>query len=265
MKQGSFRAVRHIIFLFVMLTLTVFAAFADEDTVDFRAFILDDFSGQTTHEWTVGSRTFTYEFEWALDASKFASNINNDSFPKLTYVDAWPMQLYGRNAQEKEIRSLGIWGKFDRRGYNWIDVYPVIPGSGSDGEAPVPFEIPIPGRISYLDLWVWGSNLNYYLEAYFRDHQGVVHNLYMGSLGYQGWRNLRVRIPTNIRQSRRTLPHYAGLRFVKFRIWTTPMERVDNFYVYFNQLKVLTDTFESMFDGNDLADPDRVQELWAQN
>jgi hypothetical protein len=30
-------------------------------------------------------------------------------------------------------------------------------------------------------------------------------------------------------------------------------------------MKVLTDTFETLFDGDDLADPDKVQELWAQN
>jgi len=114
-----------------------------------------------------------------------------------------------------------------------------------------------------MDMWVWGSNLNYYIEAYFRDYEGVVHTLYMGDIAYTGWRNLRVRIPPNIRQSRRILPRFAGLSFVKFRIWTGPMERVDNFYVYFNQFKILTDTFETYFDGDDLADPSKVQEFWA--
>jgi len=27
---------------------------------------------------------------------------------------------------------------------------------------------------------------------------------------------------------------------------------------------VLSDTFESLFDGDELADPERVQELWGQ-
>jgi hypothetical protein len=47
------------------------------------------------------------------------------------------------------------------------------------------------------------------------------------------------------------------------RIWTQPTEKVGDFYVYIRQLKVLTDTFDSLFDGNDLADPAYVQELWA--
>jgi hypothetical protein len=33
--------------------------------------------------------------------------------------------------------------------------------------------------------------------------------------------------------------------------------------VYLKQLKVLTDTFETMFDGEELADPDMIPEFWA--
>jgi len=265
MKQGSFRAVRHIVFLLIFLSATVFSVYGDEGTVDHRSIILDRFDGETSKEWTVGGRIFRYDYDWAVDASKFASNLNNVQFPQLTYVDAWPMALYGRNLADLDIRSLGIWGRFDRRGYNWIDLYPIVPGSGGEGQAPIPFEIPIPGRIHALDMWVWGSNHNFYLEAFFRDHRGVVHSIHMGELGFQGWRNMRARIPNHIPQTRRTLPRFAGLSFVKFRIWTTPMERVDNFFVYFNQMKILTDVFETLFDGDDLADPDRVQQLWARN
>jgi hypothetical protein len=103
------------------------------------------------------------------------------------------------------------------------------------------------------------------MEAYVRDFNGVIHGINMGTLAFTGWKNLRIQIPNNIRQGKRTIPRYAGMTFVKFRIWTTPMERVDNFYVYFNQMKVLTDTFETLFDGDDLADPDLVQKFWAQN
>ena len=265
MKQASFRAVRLAVFLLVTLSLTAFPVFGQEKPIDHLSIVLEDFSGETAKEWSFGGRTFSYEFDWALDASKFATNVNDDPFPKLANVAAWPMQLFGTNRNNLDLKSLGIWGRFDRRGYNWIDVYPIVPGSAQDGEPPQPFEIPMPGRLQYLDMWVWGSNHNFYIEAYFRDYQGVVHSLYMGDIAYTGWRNLRVRIPNNIPQSRRTLPRLAGLSFVKFRIWTTPIERVDNFHVYFNQMKILTDTFESLFDGDELTDPDHIRELWAQN
>jgi len=264
MKQGSFRAVRLVVLTLLLLTITGFSAIGDENTIDYDSIVLEDFLGETTHIYQYGGKVYKYEFEWALDASKFASVVKDEKFPKLTKVDAWPMALYGLNKNNLEISSLGVWGKFDRRGYNWIDVYPAVPGTGKDGEDPEPFEIPLPGRIQYLDMWVWGSNLNYYMEAYFRDYQGVVHTLYMGNLAYTGWKNLRVKIPTSIPQYKRVLPRYAGLTFVKFRIWTTPVERVDNFYVYFNHMKILTDTFESLFDGDDLVDPENIQQIWAQ-
>jgi len=37
---------------------------------------------------------------------------------------------------------------------------------------------------------------------------------------------------------------------------------VDNFFVYFNRFQILTDVFEAHFDGNELADPEFVSELW---
>jgi hypothetical protein len=261
MKQGSFKVLSFVFSLILMAGIAVSSAFGDENTVDYEAVVLEAFDGNTAHEWTIGSKTYQYEFGWKLDASKFATKTDDDSFPKLSYVPSWPMALFGTNREGKDLKSIGIWGRFDRRGYNWVDLYPVT-GEGDDAE---PFEIPIPGRMSYLDMWVWGANLNYYIEAYIRDYQGVVHNIYVGNIGFTGWKNMRVRIPNNIPQSKRILPRLASLSFVKFRIWTTPLERVDNFYVYIDHFKVLTDTFESLYDGDELADPDRVQELWASS
>ena len=265
MKQGSFRAVRLTIILLVMLSITVGSVFGDESNTDLMSIVLEPFNGEVTKSWKFGGRTYTYDYEWALDASKFATNINNNPFPKQTYVPSWPLALYGKNESDANIDSFGVWGKFDRRGYNWVDIYPVKPGTADAAEGPEAFEIPLPGRITALDMWVWGSNLNYYMEIYLKDHNGVVHTLFLGDIAYTGWKNLRVRVPTHISQSKRILPHLAGLHFVKFRIWTMPMERVDNFYVYFNQFKVLTDIFESLYDGDELGDPKSVQRLWAQN
>jgi hypothetical protein len=255
MKHGSFK----VVCLVLLAMAAASAAFGDENTVDYEAIVLDSFDGVTSHEWTVAGRNYSYDFEWKLDASKFATRTDDAAYPRMTYVPAWPMALFGLNRDGKELKSLGIWGRFDRRGYNWIDLYPVATGGDE------PFEIPIPGRVSYLDMWVWGSNLDYYIEAYVRDFQGVVHNIRFGNIGYTGWRNIRARIPGNIIQSKRVLPRLAGLTFVKFRIWTQPTEPVNDFYIYFDQFKVLTDTFESLFDGDELTDPERVQELWASS
>jgi hypothetical protein len=239
----------------------VFSAAAGfAQSTDLQSIILADMSGETNHEWSIAGKTYSYDFEWKTDASRFTTVNDSETFPRQDFVSAFPMSLYGSNRDGADIRSLGIWGRFDRRGYNWIDVYPV-PVGGADGET---FEIPIPGRLTSVDVWAWGSNKNYTLEVYLRDSRGVVHTIDLGSLSFGGWKNLQVRIPNSIPQSRRALPRVAGLSFVKFRIWTTPADDVSNVYVYLNQLKVITDVFDVMFDGNDLADPERVQELWGQ-
>ena len=257
MKHGSIQTVC----LITLACLTVLSAYGDEHTIDLSSIVLEHFSDETTHEWNEGRRPRSFEYSWALAASKFATksedeNGNEVNYPVMAYIDTWPIALYGYNREGEVIKSLGIHGKFDRRGYNWIDLYPV----NGDGE---PFEIPMPGRIRHVELWVWGSNLDYNVEAYVRDFQGAVHMIKLGNLAYTGWKNLRANIPGYINQSKRVLPALAQLHFVKFRIWTTPAEKVDNFYIYVKQFKVLSDTFESPFDGDELADPDLLPKLWA--
>jgi hypothetical protein len=242
MKHRSYRAVCIVLLAFV----AVFLTFGDEDTVSFESRILDYMDGNSNYTWRVLG-------------SKFATKTDNDAFPKVGHVAAWP-RSFKYNGEGDQAASLGIWGRFDRQGYNWIDIYPVAADGGADAE---PTEIPIPGRVQYLDMWVWGSNLHYTLEAYVRDYTGVVHVINMGDIGYEGWKDLRAYIPRTIPQNKRVLPRLTSLTLVKFRLWTRPSEPVNDFQVYFAQLKVLSDTFEHIYDGDDLADPAKVQELWA--
>ena len=240
MKQGSYRVGCFILLAFI----AVFLSFGDESSVNIQSVDLDRFDGSNG-------------YTWRLEASKFATKTEADTFPKIIQVPLGPMAI---RVADQEQTSLGIWGRFDRQGYNWIDVYPVAADGGDDAG---PVEIPIPGRAREIDLWVWGSNLNYILEAYIRDHLGFVHVVNFGSLAYEGGKNLRVAVPGSIPQTKRVLPRLTSLSLVKFRIWTLPVESVNDFYIYFNYLKVLTDLFEHRYDGEELADPQRVQELWA--
>lgn len=243
MKHGGFKAVC----LVLMVLASVLAVHGDEKTVNLESRILESFDGDSG-------------YVWKASASKFATKNDEDAFPKITIVPTWPTALHGYNREGKDLKSLGVWGRFDRQGYNWVDVVPFKADAAEDAD---PVEIPIPGRIRLLDVWVWGANFNYYLEAYIRDYKGVVHIINMGDLAFEGWKNLRINIPDNIPQAKRTLPRREGLTLVKFRLWTRPMEKVDDFQIYFDQIKVLTDTFESLFDGDELANPERVQELWT--
>ena len=258
MKYGSIKAVCFV----VLACVFVMPAIGDGQTVDLTSIVLDSFNGDTSHEWNDGRRPRNYEFSWALSASKFATkksdeNGNEVIYPVQAYVKAWPVAVFG--FQRDDLKSLGIRGGFDRQGFNWIDVYPVE-GSGEDSK---PFEIPLPGRVRYFDLWVWSGNVDMYIEAMIRDYQGIVHTIYFGNLAHYGWKNMRAHIPNRIRQEKRTLPNHASIKFVKFRIWTTPTQNVSDFYIYFKQFKALTDTFETLFDGDQLADPDIIPDLWS--
>jgi hypothetical protein len=250
MKQVSFK----IICLIIFASIAVFSAYGDDvPSVILQTVILESFNGDDNAAYV-----------WKTDASRFITRTEDLSFPILSFVDAYPNQAFRvsrTNPNPDPLRSLGIHGRFDRKGYNWIDIYPVR----ADDPDAKPVGIPIPGRVRTMDMWVWGANLRYYIEVYIRDDNGVPYALKLGDISFRGWRNLSVNIPTNIPQSRRTLPSHAGLQFIKFRIWTQPVERVDNFYIYFKQLKILTDVYEALFDGSDLGDPDFVESLWSSN
>ncbi|MCL2067431.1 MAG: flagellar filament outer layer protein FlaA [Treponema sp.] len=245
MRRCYFKTICIVIIAFI----TVLSAFGDEFTNDWQTKVIDDFNGDS-------------EYVWKTDASRFITITDSETFPKLAYINTWPIAVFGSNFDgELELRSLGLHGRFDRRGYNWIDIFPTDP-EAEDPDRPI--EIPIPGRVRTFDMWVWGSNLNFYIEIFLRDYQGVIHSIRLGDIGYTGWRNLRANVPNNISQRRRVSADYAGLRFVKFRLWTQPVERVNDFYVYFKQFKILTDMFETYYDGHDLGDARRIRQLWAE-
>jgi hypothetical protein len=248
MKHGSFK----FLCLIIWACIAVLPSFGQYSAVMYDTKILEPFNGDEDSK-----------YKWKADASRFATVIDDTRYPILQYVEAWPVAVFGYNREEGDppLRSLGIHGKFDRTGYNWIDIYPVL----ADDPDEVPAEIPIPGKVQIFDMWVWGANLKYYMEIYVRDYRGVVYSFRLGDITYTGWRNLQAYLPKNIIQSRRTLPSYAGLTFVKFRIWTQPVERVDDFYIYFKQFKILTDVADPLFDGNDLGNPEYVQKLWTKN
>lgn len=240
------RGVLLIVCLAVLLVLLAPAlVFAEGETVNLESRILETFDPE--------DRTT----EWQVRGSKFVS----EGFPQTTYAAAWPEALFGANRDGRELEVLGTNFKFDRQGYNYIEFIPVQEGEEGDM---VHNPIPVPGKVQQLDLWVWGSDFNYYMEVHLQDWRGVVHTLQLGDLDYVGWKNLRVTIPSYIPQSQQYAPYLDGLKLVKFVVWTKPTERVHNCYLYIDHVKVLTDVFVSRFDGDGLAQPERVDEIWQE-
>jgi hypothetical protein len=217
--------------------------FADETTVNLESRVIQDFSKPEAQNWFV-----------------LGSKFSTSGFPVSGFIKGGPLSILGGDAAAvQNARSLSVGMLFDRKEYNWVDIVP--------GTKDKPIELPLPGRIKMIDMWVWSGNFNYYLEAFVRDYRGVVFTIPMGDLSFIGWKNLRINIPDNVAQAKKYLPKREGLALVKFRIWTRPtevvvipgtegapdLERAVKFN--FNNVKVLTDTFESLFDGDTLSDP----------
>ena len=140
----------------------------------------------------------------------------------------------------KEENFLGIKAAFRRKGYNYIEIIPKA-------------EIPIPGKVTSVDVWVWGGNYHYTLEAHLLDYRNITHVFPMGSLEYMGWKNLSAYIPGSIPQQGKYVPRFRGLRFAKFVIWTHPTERIYGFYTYLDRLKAITDVYVKKYDGDYLG------------
>ncbi len=193
---------------------------------------------------------------WVVTASKFSP----EDLPESAYVRTWPDQLYREEPEGQELRALGVRAAFTRKGYNFVELTPST--EDENGELQ-PQGIPIPGTVDTIGVWVWGSRRDYYLDVQLRDFRGVVHTLRMGDVSFRGWQNLQIQVPTSVPQESNYVLQEEGLEIVKLVLWTRPQERVDEFYIYFDEIKVVTDMFRRRFDGEELADPERIEELWS--
>ena len=240
--------------LVVVLLIPSAIAAQQQATTNYQSIVIESFDNPDESPWEIRAGKFTAE-----------------GFPRMAFVNTWPEALYRNEPEGTTLRAMGVQGAFDRQGYNFIEFFPVE--ENEDGEM-VPRGITIPGQATNLDMWVWGSNFDYYIDVHFRDYRGMTHVVNLGDIGYRGWRNLRIQIPTWIPQ---TAPYVAELRngefvsdlrsleLVKIVLWTRPDERVNGFFTYFDEIKVETDLYRDPFDCEALRDPEMVQELWANS
>ena len=232
MKQGVVLTVFVLMFTIVCIPLA-----AQDSGVNYQTYMVETFDSPESSEIT-----------WNGVGSKFIT----EGYPVLKYFDGMPNALRVMQSDaEQQYKFLGVQFKFNRKGDNWVDIYPTK-GSGEGDSAAAPYEIPLKGIVQRLDLWVWGAGYAYDLEILLRDCNGRIHTLPVATLNYYGWRNLAVTIPSNIQQRSRYLSQTKNMSFVAFRIRTQPTENVDDFYIFFDELKALTNTRLASYDGFEL-------------
>lgn len=241
MKRG-FRLFFVCLLLFI-LTIPV-SLFADKATENIVSDVVETFDGEDS------------AYEWYVQGSKFIA----EDYPKYKLVDGFPFALYGRAGEGQGHQVLGMQAAFDRKGFNYLEIFPVE--EGPDGL--VAAKISLPGRVKELDLWAWGSQYKFTFEVHVEDYRGYVYVLPMGSMNYTGWQNLRISIPTYIPQSQVYIPNYRNLKLIKFVLRTEPDENVAGFDFYMDHVKVLTDVFESRFDGDEFVRPETRSQIWPE-
>lgn len=214
-----------------------------------------DFTPTNIQTETIEDFTGANGVRWTARGSSFIA----DGYPRAAYVATGPDALYSRR-QDAERSSFGVNAAFNRTGFNYLQLVPVT--EDENGEV-VPTGIPIPGTAQRIDLWVWGSNRDMYVDAHLRDYRGIDHVIRMGDIAFDGWRNLTANIPSRIPQASRTLPRFRELELTRIVVWSRPRTPVENFYVYLDEIRVITDLYRSPFDGEELADPEFVNELWS--
>lgn len=137
---------------------------------------------------------------------------------------------------------LGAKVYFYRRGVINFAVKPVRP-------------IPVQGISKTISVWVAGRNTNHRLEAVVADHFGNEAILDMGKLNFLGWKKLTVSIPPSIKQRDYHYSNQMGLTFEGFNIKCELSETYGTYYIYFDDMRVVTDLFsENSRDQDDMLD-----------
>jgi hypothetical protein len=153
----------------------------------------------------------------------------------------------GMNIADKLV--LGTRVDYLRRGYNSFTIRPVRP-------------IPIEGITKTVSVWVAGRNFNHDIVLLIQDYFGRNYEIYMGKLNFQGWKKLTVAIPpqssdgvNGVVQRSYHYNNQMGIKVTGFRIDCDPMEAYGNYYIYFDDLRAVTDLFaENNRDPDDMAD-----------
>ena len=148
-----------------------------------------------------------------------------------------------------DINVLGARVDFLHRGYSKMTITPIRP-------------IPIEGITKTVSIWVAGRNYNHELKLLVEDFFGRPFELSMGKLNFSGWKKLTVAIPPQsedgfkgIVQRNFNYNNLMGLKITGFRIDFNPWEAFGSYYVYFDDLRAVTDLFaESSRDPDDMPD-----------
>lgn len=143
---------------------------------------------------------------------------------------------------EADKYVLGAKVNFFKRGPTFFTVSPLNP-------------LPVEGVVKTLSVWVVGRNYNHVLKVLIQDYYGRQMELTLGKLNFMGWKQMVVAVPPNIVQTEFHYSNQSGLKILGFRVECDPLEDFGTYYMYFDDMRAVTDLFgEAKRDMDDMVD-----------
>ena len=146
--------------------------------------------------------------------------------------------------EEEDKYVLGMKVHYYRRGLNTFALFPVRP-------------MPVEGITKTLSLWVAGRNMSHMLSVVITDYFGNMAIITMGKLNFSGWKKLTVAVPPSIVQRDYHYGDRMGIKVLGFVVNCDPLEAFGTYYIYFDDLRAMTDLF-----AEDSRDPDDIMDVW---
>ena len=174
---------------------------------------------------------------------------------------------------KEKKKALGLNFKFRYPGNNSVSLEPPMELDWKDRTPVLTYDqalrkdvaergIQLPGKAKAISMWIHARGFPYTMELWVKDFRGDVHILDKQSINFVGWRPLTFQIPGNMPQSSDTYPAARVAKIVRIVIREVTniggeysgnsTKNSADVFVFFDQIKVLTDTYEVYFDGQDL-------------
>lgn len=150
--------------------------------------------------------------------------------------------------EDQDTQVLGVKVSFFKRGSNSFTIKSGRP-------------LPIEGTVKTISVWVCGRNQSHDMYVLVQDYFGSNFELYLGNLGFSGWKKLTCVVPPSpdgehgIVQSSAYYGDRPGLRILGFRVDCNPAQAKGNFFMYLDDLRAVTDLYDiENHDEDDMAD-----------
>ena len=139
--------------------------------------------------------------------------------------------------EDLDTQVLGVRVDFIRRGVNSFNIMAGRP-------------MPVEGTVKTVSMWVCGRNQSHDMYLLIQDYFGRNYEVYMGNLGFSGWKKLTAVIMPSpdgehgIVQSSAYYGDKPGFKILGFRVDCNPIQAKGSYYLYLDDLRAVTDLYD---------------------